>query len=128
MAYFLLYIFTEKVRTIMTSHRLGYGAGYPYLSYGYPGPGCGYGWGRGFGSGFKWNHFGFSPFRGYLLPQAVTDSPIPGFRSIDDPWGAAILNPEQEISLLKAEAKLLEDELARIEKKIRELEGKKKKL
>lgn len=110
----------------MTGRGMGYCAGYPGPGFMYPGPGFGYGRGRGFGRGRGWRHFGFSPFREYPLPQVASYSPIPGFRSIDDPWEAAILTPENELNLLKAEAELLENELAGIEKKIKELEGEKK--
>jgi hypothetical protein len=102
---------------------MGCYAGYPGLDYMYPGPGFGYGWGRGFGRG--WRHFGSAPFWGYPLPPIASYSPIPGFRSLYDPWGAAELTPELELKLLKAEAELLEDELAGIENRTKELEGKK---
>lgn len=49
--------------------------------------------------------------------------PQPGFPTPYDPWGAAELTPEQELNILKAEAEQLEDELAGIEKRIKELEG-----
>lgn len=53
---------------------------------------------------------------GYGYPQ-------PGFPTPYDPWGAAVLTPEQELNFLKANAELLEEELASIEKRIHELEG-----
>jgi hypothetical protein len=53
-------------------------------------------------------------------------SPMPGFPTPYDPWGATELTPEQELNLLKAEAEELEEELASVEKRIQELEGAKK--
>lgn len=74
----------------MTGRGMGYCAGYPGLDYMYPGPGFGYGGGRGLGRGRGWRRFDFAPFWGYPLPQVAPYSPIPGFQSLDDPWGAAI--------------------------------------
>ena len=111
----------------MTGRGMGYCTGYPGPGYMYPGPGFGYSRERGFGRGRGWRHFGFVPFWGYPLPQIAPYSPITGFRSLDDPWGAAILTPENELNFFKAEAELLEDELAGIEKRIKELEGEKTK-
>jgi len=51
---------------------------------------------------------------------------MPGFPTPYDPWGAAELNPEEELNFLKAEAEQLEDELTAIEERIKELEGEKK--
>jgi len=47
---------------------------------------------------------------------------LPGFFSPYDPWGAAVLTPEQELRLLKEEAGQIKEELDGIEKRIRELE------
>ena len=52
--------------------------------------------------------------------------PMPGFPTPYDPWGAAVLTPEEELNFLKAEAEQLEDELSAVEKRIKELEGEKK--
>lgn len=49
----------------------------------------------------------------------------PGFPTPYDPWGAAELTTEEELNFLKAEAEQLEDMLFGIEKRIKELEGKK---
>jgi hypothetical protein len=49
--------------------------------------------------------------------------PMPGFASPYDPWGAAEVTPEQEISFLRAEAQQVRDELKAIEKRIQELES-----
>jgi hypothetical protein len=48
---------------------------------------------------------------------------MPGYPTPYDPWGAAEITPEKELGFLKAEAKRIEDELAAIEKRIKELEG-----
>ena len=113
-----------------TGRGMGYCAGLPGPGFMSPGPGFrfgrGFGSGRGFGRGMGRRHFGFVPFWGYPLPQVAPYSPIPGFRSLDDPWGAAKLTPENKLNLFKAEAEQLEDELAGIEKRIKELEGEKK--
>lgn len=110
----------------MTGRGMGYCAGYPGPGFMYPGSGFGYGWGRGFGRGRGGRQFGFDPFWGYSLPPIAPYPPIPGFRNLYDPRGAAKASPEQEVNFLKQEAELLEDELAGIEKRIKELEGEKK--
>ncbi len=51
--------------------------------------------------------------------------PMPGFPTPYDPWGAAALTPEQELGFLKAEAHDLKEELASVEARIREMEGRK---
>jgi hypothetical protein len=51
--------------------------------------------------------------------------PVPGFVTPSDPWGAAEVTPEQELSFLKAEAQQARDELKAIERRIQELEGEK---
>jgi hypothetical protein len=48
---------------------------------------------------------------------------MPGYPTPYDPWGAAVITPEKELEFLKAEAEGIEDELAAIEKRIKELEG-----
>ena len=61
-------------------------------------------------------------------PYPVADyyPPIPGFRTPYDPWGAAEITPEKERDILKSEVKILREEIAQIEKRIKELEGEKK--
>jgi hypothetical protein len=59
-------------------------------------------------------------------PAADYYPPIPGFRTPYDPWGAAEITPEKERDILKSEAKILREEIAQIEKRIKELEGEKK--
>jgi hypothetical protein len=48
----------------------------------------------------------------------------PGFTTLNDPWGAAEITPEQELYFLKTEAEQLEDELYAIEERIKKLEAK----
>jgi hypothetical protein len=48
---------------------------------------------------------------------------MPGFRTPYDPWGTAEITPEKERDILKSEAKMLKDEIAQIEKRLKELEG-----
>lgn len=48
--------------------------------------------------------------------------PMPGFPTPYDPWGASALTPEQELDMLKAEARDLKRELAAIEDRIRSME------
>jgi hypothetical protein len=49
---------------------------------------------------------------------------LPGFSSLYDPWGMAVLTPEEELNFMKIEAEQLEDQLYAIEKRIKELEEK----
>jgi ABC-type glycerol-3-phosphate transport system substrate-binding protein len=49
--------------------------------------------------------------------------PMPGFPTPYDPWGATVLTPEQELAILKEEARELAQELASLEEKIRGEEG-----
>jgi len=49
---------------------------------------------------------------------------LPGFSSLYDPWGMAVLTPEEELNFMKIEAEQLEDQLFTIEKRIKELEEK----
>jgi hypothetical protein len=51
------------------------------------------------------------------------DFPIPGFPTPYDPWGAAQITPEQELEILKGQAKAAEEELNRIRERIKELEA-----
>jgi hypothetical protein len=51
---------------------------------------------------------------------------MPGFVSPYDPWGAAEVTPEQELSFLKVEARQVRDALKEIERKIQDLEGEEK--
>ena len=112
-----------------TGRAMGYCSGYsapgfmnPWGGYGY-GRGMGRGWGRGVGFG---RGRGFRRFWGYAPSYTDYYPPIPGFRTPYDPWGAAEISPEQEQTILKSEAKILKDEIAQIEKRIKELEGEKK--
>jgi len=88
----------------------GLGPAAQYLMYGtWPTPQMNYAWEQG--------QVPFAPMPGF---------PMPGFPTPYDPWGAAVLTPEEELNFLKAEAEQLEDELSSIEKRIKELEGEKK--
>jgi hypothetical protein len=49
--------------------------------------------------------------------------PIPGFPTPYDPWGASVLTPEQELEILKEEARELKDELAEVENRIHDMKG-----
>jgi len=88
----------------------GLGPAAQYLTSGtWPTPQMNYAWQQG--------QIPFSPMPGF---------PQPGYPNPYDPWGAAPLTPKQELNILKAEAEQLEDELAGIEKRIKELEGENK--
>jgi hypothetical protein len=89
---------------------IGLGPAAQYLMYGtWPTPQMNYAWQQG--------DVPFSTMPGF---------PRPGFPTPYDPWGAAEMTPEEELNFLKAEAELLEDELAGIEIRIKKLEGEKK--
>lgn len=88
----------------------GLGPAAQYLMYGtWPTPQMNYTWQR--------DQFPFPPAPGFSLP---------GFTSPYDPWGAAVLTPEDELNFLCWEAEQLEDELDALEERIKELEGEKK--
>jgi len=88
---------------------MGLGPAAQYLIYGtWPTPQMNYAWQQG--------EVPFSPMPGF---------PRPGFPTPYDPWGAAELTSNEELNFLKAEAEQLEDELAGIEERIKELEGEK---
>lgn len=57
-----------------------------------------------------------------LLPDQNTA--LPGFSSLYDPWGMAVLSPKEELNFMKIEAEQLEDQLYAIDKRIKELEEK----
>jgi hypothetical protein len=114
-----------------TGRNMGFCSG--YSTPGFMNAGAGYGYGRGMGYGRGWGRGmglargrGGGRFWGQPYPAADFYPPIPGFRSPYDPWGAAEITPEQEQNILKSEAKMLKDEIAQIEKRIKELEGEKK--
>jgi hypothetical protein len=64
------------------------------------------------------------------IPQEQTalstdqNTALPGFSSLYDPWGMAVLTPEEELNFMKVEAEQLEDQLYAVEKRIKELEEK----
>jgi hypothetical protein len=104
---------------------MGFCAGYP--TPGFMNPGAGYGYARGMGRGMGLRRGGGGRrFWDYGRTSPDFYPPIPGFRNPNDPWGAAEITPEQEQDILKSEARMLKDEIARIEKRINELEGEKK--
>lgn len=114
-----------------TGRTMGYCSGYSVP--GFMTPGAGYGYGQGMGYGRGWGRgMGLGRTRGrgrfcnQPYPAADFFPPIPGFRTPYNPWGAAEITPEQEQIILKSEAKILKDEIAQIEKRIKELEGEKK--
>lgn len=85
----------------------GLGPAAQYLMYGtWPTPQMDYYWQQG---QFPFSPPGPFPFQGFPTPY--------------DPWGATEITPEEELNMLKAEAEQLEDELAGIERRIKELEG-----
>jgi len=65
----------------------------------------------------------FAWLQGQIPFSPAPGFPMPGYPTPYDPWGAADITPEKEIEFLKAEAERTEDELAAIEKRIKELEG-----
>ena len=48
-----------------------------------------------------------------------TDFHAPGFPTPYDPWGAAVLTPEQELSLLKEEARQIREALDSLEERLK---------
>jgi hypothetical protein len=86
------------------------------------------GWMR-FGTSPGWegrSPSGLGPCAQYLMSGSwPTGFPMPGFPTPYDPWGAAALTPEQELAVLKEEARELHEELAAIEERIRSMEKEK---
>ena len=104
----------------MTGRAVGYCAGYNVPGYMNPvggrmGMGFGRGFGRGSGLGRGWR------FSGYPRPIPYGTVPFGPF-----PHGTNY-SPEQEAESLKMQAKLLEDEIAVIQKHLSELETETKK-
>lgn len=99
----------------MSGRRMGYCTGNPGPGSWYSGPGFGYGRGRGlgFGRGMGWRCFGRERFPMHFVPAYA-------------PWEEPKMTPEQETDCLKRDSRYLKEELTRIEKRIRELEGEKK--
>ncbi len=106
----------------MTGRAAGYCAGYPVPGYMNPIPGRGRGgfgryWGRGrgrgrggFGRGFGWP--------GAFYPYAYGTAAYGGY-----PYAAAEVTPQQEASMLKEEARAMQDEIKAINERISELES-----
>ena len=115
----------------MTGRRMGYCSGSQGPGYWHPGPGLGYGRGLGLGLG---RGLGRGPglgraqgWRRYQIPFSPAPGyPHPGFPTPYAPSGAMELTPEEEMNYLKTEAKQIEDELAAIEKRIKEIAKDKK--
>ena len=61
--------------------------------------------------------------RGYVPYPPDSEFHAPGFPTAYDPWGAAALNPEQELSLLKEEARQIQEALASLEERLSESKG-----
>ncbi|MBN2265311.1 MAG: DUF5320 domain-containing protein [Candidatus Aminicenantes bacterium] len=61
--------------------------------------------------------------RGQVPTPPAPGFPMPGFPTPYDPWGGAALTPEQELEILKEEARELKEELAEIENRIRDMKG-----
>jgi hypothetical protein len=100
----------------MTGRGAGCCAGYSVPGYMNAGPGRGFGrgWGRGFGRGFGWRRaaYAYGGNYGYAAPYPVYPERI---------------SPEQEASMLAEEAKVLENELEAVKKRIEELQAEGKK-
>jgi hypothetical protein len=103
----------------MTGRAAGFCGGFPVPGYMNPYGGrlgLGFGWGRGRGRGFAWRRqfapYGMYPYMpyggGYAAPYAPDYS------------------EEKEIELLKDQGKFLQDQLAEINDRIKELEKKEK--
>jgi len=96
----------------------------------------------GFSPGWLgWSPYGLGPAASYLMygqwptPQmnylwqtgqvpfsGPGWSPMPGFPTPYDPWGAGQLTREQELEFLRSQAESLEEELKSIRERIKELE------
>lgn len=96
----------------MTGRAAGYCAG--YSAPGFMSPGAGQGWGRGrgrgFGMGMGWGRGSGYPFAAYSFPA---------------PYGAPAA-PQNEVDLLKSQAKYLQESLESINERIAGLEAEKK--
>ncbi len=106
----------------MTGRAAGYCAGYSVPGYMNPIPGRGWGWfgrGRGRGWGRGWGR-GFG--RGWVYPYAMPYSP----NFYDYPYGPDI-TPQQEVDMLKQQAKTLQEEIKAIYERVNELESLEKK-
>lgn len=114
----------------MTGRAAGYCAGYSVPGYMNPVPGTGrggFGYGRGFGRGRGWGR-GFGRGRGswaypygggyYAAPYAGNFYAAP-YGEPNNPQ----MSPKQEVDMLKAEAKVMQDEIEVINQRIRELES-----
>jgi hypothetical protein len=114
----------------MTGRAAGFCAGYPVAGYMNPIPGRGFGFGRGgFGhrnlyyatglTGWQRAAYGYPAWGNYGWAGPYAGTPV----SYGTPYG---LTKEQETDVLKNQAKYIEEALASINKRIQELDTKKK--
>ena len=92
----------------MTGRGLGYCGGYGAPGYTNPAPGRGFGYGRGWGRGRGFGR-GFG-FRARFYPYYGGYTPA--------------VNPQQEKDILKEQAKVIQQELNAINKRLKDLENK----
>ena len=104
----------------MTGRRAGYCAGYSAPGYAstIPGGARGFGYGRGFGRGRGWGRgfgrrFG-SGWGGY--PYAYGDPYMVPSYPVD-------ITPKQEADMLRAEAKVMQEEISAINQRVKDLES-----
>jgi hypothetical protein len=96
----------------------GYGGDYGWGRGGAYGRGGGYGWGRGGGYGR-----GYRGGRGY--DRGLAQAPYPAWGA--PPWGAYAPSTEDELEMLKGEHQHLEQVLADIQKRIKDIQNKSEK-
>lgn len=100
-----------------TGRAMGFCAGSVRPGFMSPGPGLGLGRGMGMMRGPRGGMFRGQGGRGMR-----NFAPIP---NAWDPWSGVEITKDQEIQMLKNQSEELSDELSGIEKRIKELEGKK---
>ncbi|HMA99367.1 MAG TPA: DUF5320 domain-containing protein [Spirochaetota bacterium] len=100
----------------MTGRAAGYCAGYTAPGYVNPVPGAGYGYGRGRGWG-RGRGFGFRGGVG-TVPAGGAYPYTPAYNYP----AAPAMQPEQEASVLRDQAKALENNLKQINKRLQDLE------
>ena len=100
-----------------TGRAMGFCAGYDRPGSMSPGPGLG----LGRGMGRMYNPRG-GMFRGQGGRGMRRFAPIP---YAWDPWGGVEISKDQELQMLKNQSEQLSNELSEMEKRIKELEGKK---
>jgi hypothetical protein len=105
----------------MTGRGAGFCAGYPAPGYANPAPG-GFGYGRGFGRGYG-RGFGRGFGRGYRRRWAA--APYAYDAPYANTYNSQALSPEQEAQALREETQVIEEELAAMRQRIKELESRK---